>query len=460
MTNILIKNGFLAIMDKERHVYTKGEILIQDDRIAEVGKKVKAPRSPEYTLDASNKVVMPGFVNTHTHLQQYFRGVYELMGDFFETNLPLEGYRREEHMETLGAASCAELIYGGCTTSMLVYTYPDGWARAVNEAGNRCIIAGDIENVDLEKLRNGVFEYLPEKRDRAIRRATDLYSDWQGKADGRITTAMCPKAPDMAEPEVYYKCKDFADKHHIRMTTHLSQSMREYGQVMKLYGKTPPQHLYDLGVMDSNLSGAHLTYATEKDMQIIQKTGMAILHCHAVENPLNNWIDRGIPVGFGTDDYFHNMNDLLREIRQGQVTRARLVGGAEGMINDSRRTARPTFYELLERATRGGAESLGIDKEVGSLERGKKADVITVNMLTPYLTPTREPLTSVLLYANPSDIDNVVCDGKWLKRDGVMQTVEMKKALITAQKTCDVIIDKFFEEHIDQKKIWQNRLPY
>ena len=460
VTSIHIKNAFLATMDKAKHVYTHGEVLIEDDHIAEVGKKVSLPRSPEYTFDAANKVVIPGFVNAHTHLQQYFRGVYELMGDFFETNLPLEGYRREEQMTTLGAASTAELIYGGCTTSMLIYTYPDGWAKAVSEAGNRCIIAGDIEHVDLEKLRSGVFEYLPDKRDKAIRRATDLYMNWQGKAEGRITTIMCPKAPDMAEPEVYHKCKDFAEKHDLRMTTHLSQSMREYRQVMKLYGKTPPQHLYDLGMMDEKLSGAHLTYATEKDIQLIQKTGMAILHCHAVENPMNTWIDRGIPVGFGTDDYFHNMNDLLREIRQGQMTRARLVSGADGMINDSRRTARPSFYEILERATRGGAEALGIADKVGSIEPGKKADIITVNMLNPYLTPTREPLTSVFLYANPGDIDNVICDGKWLKKDGEMQTINMKTALTSAQKTCDAIIDKFFEEHADQKKIWHNKLHY
>ena len=124
LTSIHIKNAFVATMDKAKHVYPRGEVLIEDDHIAEVGKKVNPPRSPEYTLDASNKAVMPGFVNAHTHLQQYFRGVYELVGDFFETNLPLEGYRREEQMETLGAASAAELIYGGCTTSMLVYTYP------------------------------------------------------------------------------------------------------------------------------------------------------------------------------------------------------------------------------------------------------------------------------------------------------------------------------------------------
>jgi 5-methylthioadenosine/S-adenosylhomocysteine deaminase len=447
-------------MDKERRVYPKGSVYIDDGRIVEVGKRVRAPRSPEYVVDASHKVVMPGFVNAHTHLQQYFRGVYELMGDFFETNLPLEGYRRPEQMETLGLASCAELIYGGCTTSMLIYTYPDGWAKAVNKAGNRCIIAGDIEHVDLEKLRTGVFEYLPEKRDAAMKRAKDLYFDWHGKADGRITTIMCPKAPDMAEPDVYLMCKEFADEHGLRMTTHLSQSMREFRQVMKLHGKTPPQHLHDLGVMDDKLSGAHLTYATEKDLQLVAETGMAILHCHAVENPLMMWVDRGIPVGFGTDDYFHNMNDLLREIREGQMTRARLVGGADGMLADNRRTARPTFYDLLERATRGGAEALGIDKEVGSIEPGKKADVITVDMLNPYLTPTREPLTSIFLYATPADIDNVICDGRLLKRDGKLTTIDMGKALTLAQATCDEIIDRFFREHPDQRLRWKKAVPY
>ncbi|MCJ7572737.1 amidohydrolase family protein, partial [Candidatus Bathyarchaeota archaeon] len=179
-----------------------------------------------------------------------------------------------------------------------------------------------------------------------------------------------------------------------------------------------------------------------------------------VENPLMMWVDRGIPVGFGTDDYFHNMNDLLREIREGQMTRARLVGGADGMLADNRRTARPTFYELLERATRGGAEALGIDKDVGSIEPGKKADVITVDMLNPYLTPTREPLTSLFLYATPADIDNVICDGRLLKKDGKLTTIDMGKALTLAQATCDEIIDRFFQEHPDQRLRWKKAVPY
>lgn len=454
--DILIKNGFIVTMDKKKTILPKADIYIEDDKIVEIGKNIKTP-DPEYKIDASHHLVMPGFVNAHSHLQQYFRGVYELMGDFFETNLPLEGYRRPEQMETLGLASCAEFIYGGCTTSMLVYTYPDGYARSVSEAGNRCIIAGDVEHVDLEKLKHGEFVYLPEKRDAAVKRAKDLYHNWQGKADGRITTLMCPKAPDMTEPDVYLDMKEFADKHDLLMTTHLSQSMREYRQVKKLYGKTPPQHLYDLGIMNEKLSGAHLTYGTAKDFQLIKETGMAILHCHSVESPLIDWIDMGIPVGLGTDDYYHDMTDLIRKQRNGVMARASKTGGYLGMINASRRTTRPSFYEMLELATRGGAEVFGIDDKVGSLEPGKKADIITFDLMNPYITPTRDPITSVFLYGTPGDIDHVICDGNFLKKKGQLTTIDMKDALTKAQTTCDQIIDKFFKEHPDQKTIWEKK---
>jgi 5-methylthioadenosine/S-adenosylhomocysteine deaminase len=317
------------------------------------------------------------------------------------------------------------------------------------------MIAGDVEHVNLEKLKHGEFEYLPEKRDAAVKRAKDLYFNWHGRAEGKITTLMCPKAPDMTEPEVYLDMKEFADKHNLLMTTHLSQSMREYKQVKKLYGKTPPQHLYDLGVMNEKLSGAHLTYGTARDFQLIKETGMAILHCHSVESPLIDWLDMGIPIGLGTDDYYHDMTDLIRKQRNGVMARASKTGGYLGMVNDSRRTARPSFYEMLELATRGGAEVFSIDDLVGSLEVGKKADIITFNLMNPYITPTRDPITSVFLYGTPGDIDHVICDGKFLKKDGKLTTIDMKDALTKAQGTCDKIIDKFFDEHPDQKEIWQ-----
>jgi len=165
----------------------------------------------------------------------------------------------------------------------------------------------------------------------------------------------------------------------------------------------------------------------------------------------------GIPVGLGTDDYYHDMLDLIRKQRTGAMNRASKTGGYLGMINDSRRTARPSFYEMLELATIGGAKALGMDKKIGSLEVGKKADIITFDLMNPYITPTRDPVTSVFLYGMPGDVDNVICDGRFLKKDGELKTIDMRDALLKAQGTCDQIIDRFFEEHPDQKKIWEEK---
>ena len=432
MTGILIRNGFIATMNRRGTVYRRGSLYIKDDRIVEVGNEVNIPHNPECVINAEHKVVLPGLVNAHAHLQQYFRGVYELIGEFYKVNLPLEGYRRPDDMEHLGLASCAEFIYGGCTTAMVIYTYPDGFARAVEEAGNRVILAADIEEVDLNRLGEGVYEYLPDKGAAAFKRATDLYRNWHGKAEGRITTIMAPKAPDLVTAETYLKCKEFAERHGLRMTTHLSQSWREVKQVEKLYGKTPPQHLHDLGILDTQLTAAHCTYATEKDTRLIASAGTGILHCRAITNPLVRWMDMGIPVGLGTDDYHHDMLQLLRQNIAGQAARARLIEGAEEMLASDPSTFRPTFYELIELATRRGAETLGIGREVGSLEPGKKADIIIINMHNPYLTPTKDPLTSIVLYGSSADIDTVIVDGRILKRDGVLISIDMKQALTAA----------------------------
>ncbi len=460
MGEILIKNGFIATMDPDRTIYTKGSVYIEDDRIVDLGKKIETPRSPEHIIDATHKVVLPGLVNAHAHLQQYFRGVYELIGDFYKVNLPLEGYRQPDDMDWLGDASCAELIHGGSTTTMIIYTYPDGFARSIAKAGNRAILAADIEEVDLVRLIDGVYDYLPEKGEAAYRRAVDLHLNWHGKAEGRITTVMAPKAADLARPETYLKCKEYADEHGLRLTTHLSQSWREVQQVKRLYGKTPPEHLRDLDILNDNLTGAHCTYATEKDTQLIAQSGMGILHCRAVTNPLLRWLDTGIPVGLGTDDYYHDILQLLRENIAGQRARTRAVGGAEGMLSGNRLTSRPTYYELLELATRKGAEVLGVNDKVGSLEPGKKADIITVDMANPYLTPTKDSLTSIVLYGTSSDIDTVIVDGRILKRDKNLTTIDLPDALSRAQTRVDQIIDRFFQDHPDQRKNWEKKTSH
>jgi cytosine/adenosine deaminase-related metal-dependent hydrolase len=130
------------------------------------------------------------------------------------------------------------------------------------------------------------------------------------------------------------------------------------------------------------------------------------------------------------------------------------------MVSGSNRTRRLTYYDLLELATIGGAKAIGMDKEIGSLEAGKKADIITVDLNNPYLTPTREPITSFVLYGSSRDIDNVLVDGCFLKRDGQLTTIDMAETLNVAQNRIEYIIDKFFKEHPEQKNAWESKVPY
>ena len=451
-TKMLIENGFIATMDGERRVYRRGSVYIEEDRIVEVGETVSSTIRPEYVVDAENKVVLPGFINTHSHLQQYFRGTYELIGDFYKVNLPLEGYRSPDDMEQLGLASCAEFLFGGCTTALVVYTYPDGFARACEKAGNRVILAADIEEVDLDRLRDAVYDYLPQKREAAFERATALYRNWHGQADGRITTCMSAKAADLALPDTYRRVLEFAEEHNLRMTTHLAQSSREVEQVRKLYGKTPTQHLNDIGILNDRLSAAHCTYTDDADLRLIASSGTGILHCRATRNPMPEWIEMGIPVGLGTDDYHHDMLTLLRQQITGQRNRRQIPG------RDS--AERSTYYELLELATCRGAEVLGIDDAVGSIEAGKKADIIIFDMMNPYLTPTKEPLTSIVLYGSSTDIDTVIVDGALLKENGRLTTIDMKAALLAGQERAEQIIETFFQDFPEQRGNWDRAVPY
>jgi 5-methylthioadenosine/S-adenosylhomocysteine deaminase len=325
----------------------------------------------------------------------------------------------------------------------------------VDKAGLRVVLAADIEEVDLERLREGEYCYLPEKGEAAFKRAVDLHQNWNRQGEGRISVVMAPKAPDLATADTYSRCRRYAEENDLRITTHLSQSWREVGQVQELYGKTPPAHLKDLGVLNQRLTAAHCTYATHEDLQLIVRGGMGILHCRSVTNPFLHWMGMGIPVGLGTDDYHHDMLQLLRQNLAGQGVRAKLSGGSAEMLAASRRTFRPSFYELMEMATRKGAEVLGMGSEVGSLEEGKRGDIILVDLRNPFLTPTKDPITSIVSYGSSADISTVIVDGKVLKRDGVFVTIDLETALQRAQKRVDVIIDRFFREHPEQREAWE-----
>ncbi|MCP4630306.1 MAG: amidohydrolase family protein [bacterium] len=459
MSDILIENGYVATFDNNRNIYQKGFVRVKDDRIAEVGSGKAQALSGETVIDATNMVVMPGFVNVHTHIQQYFRGFYEYNDDFANVGLALEKYRHPDDMDDLGLATCAEFIFSGCTTFQSMYTYQDGFAKSVVEAGNRAVLGSDIEEVDIEELKRGVFKYMPQKGQDAFNRGVDLHRRWHGKADGRIMVVMAPKATDLTTVETYLKCKNYAQENGLRITTHLSQHWREVTQVRKLHGMTPPQLLSSLGLLNERLSAAHCSFITREDLEIMVPSGLSIMHCRAVNNPFVSWIDRGITVGLGTDDFNHDMFVLFRQNLLGQRIRARFIGGSDDAESIRFYPARPTPHELLEMATRQGAKLLGMEDQIGSLEKGKKADIILIDMENPLLLPTHEPLTSLVLYGSATDIDTVLIDGKILKRNKKLLALNQRSVLARAQRKVEEILERFKSEHPEQIEIWKARAP-
>ncbi|MEM2127494.1 MAG: amidohydrolase family protein [Candidatus Bathyarchaeia archaeon] len=451
-------------MDGKRRVINKGDIYIEGNKIISVEKSgdIKPPSKPEFIIEARKKVILPGFINTHTHLPSiYVRGVYGIVSrGLYEVLFPIKTYIQPNDIYLFGLASCAESIYAGSTTIVDTYNYMNSFAKAVNETGIRAILGEQVIEADLMKVKDGIYEYLPEQANDSLKRALNLVENWHGKSNGRIKTIMAPLAPDMVTADTFLKCKEIAEKFKLEITTHLSQTWQEVTQVKRIYGKTPAEHLFEIGILDSHLSCAHCTYISDKERMLIKEKGAKILHCprpYAINgyiNPLIQPLDLGIKVGLGTDNVFHSMNETIRVALYSSRYRAKMLGGFEGMMADER----PSYHELLELATIRGAEIFGLDRELGSIEPGKKADIIAFDLSSPHLTPTIEPLSSIVLYGNSSDIDLVIIDGEIVKKDGKFVRLDIGEILERAQKRAEDLWNAFFQENPKSSILWMQSL--
>ncbi|MFC1803863.1 amidohydrolase family protein [Thermoproteota archaeon] len=478
--DILIKNGFIATMDKDQKIYPKGSIHIIDDKIASIGNSDEIkPLKPEVVIDAKNKSILPGFVNTHTHLPStaWLKGLYDHFplatrhpDSLVEIMFGIHGYIPKK-TRLFALVSCAEAIYGGSTTivdtkgsaSDTSNKEIDEFNEVVKEVGLRALLGSTISEIDFEKLRKGRYEYIPGKGEKRLKDALDVYNRWHGKGEGRIKVILAPHAPDLTLPETYLSIKEAAEKYRLRMTTHLSQSWSEVVQVKKRFGKTPPQHLYDIGVMNDKLSSAHCIFCTNTDTMLIKKTGMTILHNPrayllggGVTAPLNKWLEYGIPIGLGTDDAFHSMCEVMKSAIYAARVRSKYEGGYYEMVVPEP----PNYYKILELATIEGAKSLGLDKEIGSLEVGKKADINIFNMKNPHLTPAIEPITSIVLYASSADIETVIIDGKIIKDKGLLVNNNMNNAIFDAEELVKDIWVRWLKDNPEIEKIWKKNRVY
>ncbi|MBD3207120.1 amidohydrolase family protein [Candidatus Bathyarchaeota archaeon] len=444
MADYIIKGGLVYTMNKFRRIIEDGAVVVTGSEITAVGEtdEILEAYDSDWIIDAEGKAVLPGFVNVHTHLPSIFvRGVYGVVREgLYQVLFPVKKHLEPHHCYTLGLASCLEALTSGSTTIQETYNYMDEFARAVEEIGIRADLGEQIAEADYQSIKDGIYRYIPDQAEEMLERALKLKQAWHGKANGRITVSWAPLAPDMCTPWVYEEVQKYHDPGE-KISTHVEQSQREVQQVRTMYNKTSVEHLDHMGVLGPDLIGAHCIFNTGKDLQMMKNAGASILHCPrpyllgGTTAPLARWIDMGIKVGLGTDNVYHTMWETMRAA----LYSARIM-------ETKGEPASPSYYKILELATIEGAKVLGMEKSVGSIEPGKKADIQLINLKQPHIIPTAGITSSLVLYGSTVNVESVMVDGKIVKQNGVISVEKEKAILQDAQDTTTEIWDRLFSE--------------
>lgn len=431
MQRILIQNGHVVTMDQKRSLIKGGSIIIEGDRIVEVGKEVKG--TADITIDAQGKAVIPGLINCHTHLAMtLLRGVADDMElkPWLEQKIwPLEKHLNAERVRQGSLLGALEMIKSGTTCFADQYFYMEEVAKAVEQSGLRGVLSyGIIEMGD------------PIKRKSELEAGERLVKTCQGMANGRVTTMFGPHAPYTCSPECLMQVKDLARKYNVGIHTHIAETKWEVDEIMKKYGKAPVEYLDSIGFLGPEVLAAHSIYLAPHGISIYRNKGVKPVH-NPVSNmklgsgvaPVPDLARAGVPVALGTDGAAsNNALDMFNEMKFAALL---------NKVSRFSPTVMPAQY-VLDMATINGAIALGREKDLGSLEAGKKADIVLVDLKKPHLTPVHNIISHLVYSAVGSDVDTVIVDGNILMQLGKVQSLDEEQVIRDAQGVSESMLSE------------------
>jgi len=391
---------------------------VEDDRFTYVGPLEEMPpvAPGAQVIEAEGMAALPGLVNAHTHAAMtLFRSYADDMPlkQWLEEKIwPREAHLTREDIYWGTKLALAEMIRSGTTTFADMYFHMDGVARAVLEAGVRaCLCEGLIGNRD--------FLY------RRLKAGVDFALKWRGAGEGRITTMLGPHAPYTCPEDYLKRVAEEAAKHGLGIHIHLAETSQEVEEHRAKYGLSPVLWLREIGILDLPLLAAHCVHLEEKDMEVLAEKGVKVAHCPESNlklasgvAPVASLLARGVNVALGTDGAASNNNlDMLEEARTAALL-------SKGISGDPTVLPAP---QALHMATLGGARALNLDKEIGSLEAGKKADFILIDLNQPHLFPPNDVVAHLVYSASGRDVDTVVVDGKILMHRRELKTLDLEE---------------------------------
>ena len=416
----------------------RGDLLIRDGRIAEIDEKIGS--DADETIDATGGVVLPGFVQTHIHLcQTLFRGAADDLAliDWLKKRVwPMEAAHTKESIRASARLGIAELIKGGTTCALTMETvrHTEEVLRVVDESGFRATVGKCMMDKG-----DDVPRALHEETAASIRESVALIEQWHGRGGGRIRCCFAPRFAISCTRELLSEVSELARKHKVMIHTHSSENKNECEIVEAETGRRNVAYLDSLGISGAHVLLAHCIHLDTEEMETLSRTKTNVAHCPSSNLKLGSglarvaeMLARKIPVSLGADGAAcNNRLDMFTEMRTAALLQ-KLAHGPEVL----------SAAQVLRMATIDGARALGLDNEIGSLEVGKRADVIVVDLNQLHSSPKQDVISSLVYSAQPSDVRVTIIDGRVVMRDGGLMTMDESVVVKEANREAGLLAER------------------
>ncbi len=424
-----IVTGMVVTMDARRSIFDDGAVAIIGDSIAAVGPRaaIEARFEGRQTIDARSQLVLPGFINGHTHVPMtLFRGLHDdvTLNDWlYKYIFPAEARNVNEEFVRWGTRlAAAEQIRSGITTFADMYYFEDAVAEETKKAGMRGVLGETF--IDFPAPDNKTHPAMLAYTEKFLQK-------WQG--DPLIHAAPAPHSIYTCSQKTLQDAAALARKYHAPILIHVAEMKKELDDSMKNNGATPVQYLDRIGVLGPDVVAAHCIYVDEADRKLLAER-----HVGCVHNPSSNMMlasgvapvpeerAAGIAVGLGTDGPAGSNNDLdLMEEIDLAAKLAKITKMSPLALNAN---------AVVEMATIDGARALHMDKEIGSLETGKKADLIVISLDEPNAVPMYDVYAQIAYALKGSDVETVMIGGRLVMKDHKLLTVDEEAAIAKARE--------------------------
>jgi 5-methylthioadenosine/S-adenosylhomocysteine deaminase len=434
VVDLIVRGGTVVTMDGSRRVIENGSVAVKNGRIVAVGKSAEIDRNyaAREVVNATGKVVIPGLINGHTHVPMtLFRGLaddLDLQEWLTKYIFPAEAKNVTEEFVRVGTRlGLAEMIRSGTTTYCDMYYFEDAIADETAKAGMRGVLGETIIDFPVADNKTNA---------EAMAYVEKFVSQWKGNP--LITPAIAPHAPYTVSEEHLKAMRGFSDRTGAPIVTHISETKREVEDSLKAKGASPIDYLNRIGFLNDRVIAAHVVWPSEEELGLLKKLGVGIVH-----NPQSNMklasgvapvpemLKEDLPVGLGTDGAASN-NDL--NLWEEMDTAAKL----HKLISKDPKVV--TAQEAFEMATLRGARALHLEKEIGSIEKGKRADLVVVDLDDLNQTPSYNIYSDLVYATKAADVRTVIIEGRVVMRDRRLLTLNEEPIKADARRYRERII--------------------